>query len=51
MISYIIRRLMFMFPTLIGIITITFIVTQFVPGGPRSSVLRTANYILRYRRG
>lgn len=34
MISYIIRRLMFMFPTLIGIITITFIVTQFVPGGP-----------------
>ncbi|MCH8208901.1 MAG: ABC transporter permease subunit [Nitrospinae bacterium] len=34
MISYIIRRLMLMFPTLIGIVTITFIVTQFVPGGP-----------------
>jgi microcin C transport system permease protein len=34
MISYIIRRLMFMLPTLIGIVTITFIVTQFVPGGP-----------------
>ncbi|MFQ5671958.1 MAG: ABC transporter permease subunit [Nitrospinales bacterium] len=34
MISYIIRRLLLMFPTLIGIITITFIVIQFVPGGP-----------------
>ena len=34
MISYIIRRLLFMFPTLIGILTITFIVIQFVPGGP-----------------
>ncbi|PIQ96726.1 MAG: microcin ABC transporter permease [Nitrospinae bacterium CG11_big_fil_rev_8_21_14_0_20_56_8] len=34
MISYIIRRLLLMFPTLIGIVTITFIVIQFVPGGP-----------------
>ncbi len=34
MISYIIRRLLFLFPTLIGIITITFVVVQFVPGGP-----------------
>ena len=34
MFSYIIRRLLLMFPTLIGIVTITFIVTQFVPGGP-----------------
>ena len=34
MVSYIIRRLLLMFPTLIGIITITFIITQFVPGGP-----------------
>ena len=34
MTSYIIRRLLLMFPTLIGIITITFIATQFVPGGP-----------------
>ena len=32
--SYIIRRVLLMFPTLIGIITITFIATQFVPGGP-----------------
>ncbi|MBI4388794.1 MAG: ABC transporter permease subunit [Nitrospinae bacterium] len=34
MIAYIIRRLLFMFPTLIGIVTITFIIVQFVPGGP-----------------
>ena len=34
MTSYIIRRLLLMFPTLIGISTITFIATQFVPGGP-----------------
>ena len=34
MISYIIRRLLLMFPTLIGIVTITFIIVQFVPGGP-----------------
>ncbi len=34
MVSYIIRRLLLMFPTLIGIVTITFIITQFVPGGP-----------------
>jgi len=32
--TYIIRRLLLIFPTLIGIVTITFIVIQFVPGGP-----------------
>ncbi len=34
MITYIIRRLLLMFPTLIGILTITFAIIQFVPGGP-----------------
>lgn len=34
MITYIIRRLLFMLPTLVGIVTITFIIIQFVPGGP-----------------
>ncbi len=34
MIAYIIRRFLFMIPTLVGIVTITFIVIQFVPGGP-----------------
>ena len=34
MTAYILRRLLFMIPTLLGIITITFLVIQFVPGGP-----------------
>jgi microcin C transport system permease protein len=34
MTAYIIRRILLMLPTLIGIVTITFIATQFVPGGP-----------------
>ncbi len=32
--SYILKRLLLMIPTLIGILTITFVVVQFVPGGP-----------------
>src|ERR1043165_6578164 len=32
--SYILKRLILMIPTLLGILLITFIVTQFVPGGP-----------------
>ena len=32
--SYILRRLLLMIPTLFGILLITFLVTQFVPGGP-----------------
>ena len=32
--SYILKRLLLMIPTLAGIVTITFIVIQFVPGGP-----------------
>ncbi|CCQ91391.1 putative ABC-type oligopeptide/dipeptide transport system, permease component [Nitrospina gracilis 3/211] len=38
MFSYIIRRLLLMFPTLVGIVTISFIVVQFVPGGPIDQV-------------
>jgi len=34
MAAYIIRRILLMIPTLFGIMLITFIVTQFVPGGP-----------------
>jgi len=34
MTSYIIRRFLLMFPTLVGIVTITFLIIQFVPGGP-----------------
>src|SRR5205814_6537912 len=32
--SYILKRLLLMIPTLFGILLITFIVIQFVPGGP-----------------
>ena len=49
MTAYIIRRLLLMFPTLIGIVTITFIATQFVPGGlidQMKSLLRGHNSAL-----
>lgn len=34
MLGYILKRLLLMIPTLIGVMVITFTVTQFVPGGP-----------------
>jgi microcin C transport system permease protein len=34
MFAYILRRLLLMIPTLIGVLLITFVVIQFVPGGP-----------------
>ncbi|MDB5897100.1 MAG: putative type oligopeptide transport system, permease component [Ramlibacter sp.] len=34
MAAYILKRLLLMLPTLLGVLLITFIVTQFVPGGP-----------------
>ena len=34
MIAYIFKRLLLMIPTLFGVMLLTFIVTQFVPGGP-----------------
>lgn len=39
MIAYIGRRLLLMIPTLLGVLTITFIITQFVPGGPVEQVM------------
>ncbi|MFH1428436.1 MAG: ABC transporter permease subunit [Candidatus Margulisiibacteriota bacterium] len=38
MTNYILRRLFLMIPTLIGIITITFIISEYVPGGPLDQV-------------
>ena len=32
--SYIVKRVLLMIPTLFGILLITFVITQFVPGGP-----------------
>ena len=31
---YILKRLLLMIPTLLGVLTLTFAVVQFVPGGP-----------------
>ena len=49
MTAYIIRRMLLMFPTLIGIVTITFLIIQFVPGGPidqMKSLLRGHSSVL-----
>jgi microcin C transport system permease protein len=37
--SYIVRRLLLMIPTILGVLTITFIIAQFVPGGPVEQVI------------
>ncbi|MBW2485061.1 MAG: microcin C ABC transporter permease YejB [Deltaproteobacteria bacterium] len=39
MASYIARRILLMIPTLFGIMLVTFVVTQFVPGGPVERLL------------
>jgi len=42
MLSYILKRILLMVPTLIGALTITFIVIQFVPGGPVEQIMAEA---------
>ena len=37
--AYIIRRVLFMFPTLLGIMFVSFVVVQFAPGGPVERVI------------
>src|SRR5215470_840819 len=37
--AYIIRRILFMFPTLFGIMLVSFAVVQFAPGGPVERVI------------
>jgi microcin C transport system permease protein len=39
MAAYILRRILLMIPTLFGIMLVTFVVTQFVPGGPVERLL------------
>lgn len=39
MLAYIVKRLALMLPTLLGVLTVTFVVMQFVPGGPVEQVL------------
>lgn len=38
--SYILKRLLLMIPTLFGVLTLTFVVIQFVPGGPVEQAVR-----------
>jgi microcin C transport system permease protein len=42
MAAYILKRLLLMIPTLLGALTITFIVMQFVPGGPVEQIIAEA---------
>lgn len=42
MIVYIVKRLLLMIPTLLGALTITFVVMQFVPGGPIEQIMAEA---------
>ena len=41
MLRYIVRRLLLIFPTLIGIITINFFIVQLAPGGPVDQMIAT----------
>ena len=34
MLTYVLKRLLLMIPTILGALTVTFIIIQFVPGGP-----------------
>jgi microcin C transport system permease protein len=42
MLSYILKRMALMLPTLLGALTVTFIVMQFVPGGPVEQIMAEA---------
>ena len=42
MLSYILKRIALMLPTLLGVLTLTFAVIQFVPGGPVEQLLAEA---------
>jgi len=42
MLAYIVKRVLLMVPTLLGALTLTFIVIQFVPGGPIEQLLAEA---------
>lgn len=43
MLAYIVKRILLMVPTLLGALTITFIVMQFVPGGPVEQIMAEAS--------
>jgi len=47
MLAYILKRLALMIPTLLGALTVTFVVIQFVPGGPVEQALAEARFGVR----
>jgi microcin C transport system permease protein len=42
MLAYILKRILLMVPTLLGALTVIFVVTQFVPGGPVEQIMAEA---------
>jgi microcin C transport system permease protein len=42
MLAYILKRLLLIIPTLLGALTVTFVVMQFVPGGPVEQIMAEA---------
>jgi len=42
MLSYVLKRILLMVPTLLGALTVTFVVIQFVPGGPVEQIMAEA---------
>jgi microcin C transport system permease protein len=42
MLTYILKRILLMVPTLLGVLTLTFVVIQFVPGGPVEQIMSEA---------
>ena len=42
MLAYVLKRVLLMIPTLLGVLLLTFVVTQFVPGGPVEQYLAEA---------
>ena len=47
MFAYILKRIFLMIPTLLAVLLLTFVVIQFVPGGP---VERTIEYVAPFDR-
>ena len=45
--AYLLRRLLLIVPTLIGIMLVNFTLTQFVPGGPIEQIVARVQAILR----
>jgi microcin C transport system permease protein len=43
MLGYILKRILLMLPTLLGALTVTFVVIQFVPGGPVEQIMAEAH--------